>query len=184
MTTGGEKIEVCDRPTSDFRCPTLHFKCRRMRLYLLRHAPAIDRQDWAGDDAERPLTADGERLARKLLKNLRTLLRADEILTSPWRRARQTAELAAERFGLPLREADWLAGGAADPEEACSNLTGGDILLVGHEPDLGQLIGHLTGGATVALKKAGLAVLVGEATAGGMALRALLDAKTINRLRD
>lgn len=156
-----------------------------MRLYLFRHGPAIEREDWAGDDAERPLTADGERVTRKTLKALRTLLRADEILTSPWRRARQTAELAAERLSLPLREADWLAGGAADVEEITEHLAGSaDLVLVGHEPDLGSLLGYLTGGATVELKKAGVALLVGEPTPGGMALRALLDPKTVNRLRD
>jgi len=156
-----------------------------MRLYLFRHAPAFDRDDWTGDDAERPLTADGERIATKMLKSLRTLLKADEILTSPWRRARQTAEIAAERLSLPLREADWLAGGAADPEDICEHLAdSADVLLIGHEPDLGQLIAYLTGGAVIAMKKAGVAILVGEPVAGGMSLRALIDPKIVNRIRD
>lgn len=156
-----------------------------MRLYLFRHAPAIDRDDWTGDDAERPLTADGERVANKMLKNLRTLIKADEILTSPWRRARQTAEIAAERLSLPLREADWLAGGTTDAEDICEHLTdSADVLLIGHEPDFGQLIGYLTGGTAVEMKKAAVAILVGEPVAGGMSLRALLDPKTVNRLRD
>lgn len=156
-----------------------------MRIYLLRHAPALDREEWVGHDPERPLTIEGERLARAVLKGLRSWLRADHILTSPWRRARHTAELAAERLRLALSEADWLAGGAASAEEMAERLAGsGDVLLVGHEPGLGALIGHLSGGAAVELKKAGVALLVGQPNAGGMRLRTLLDPKTVSRLCD
>src|SRR4051812_10479632 len=101
-----------------------------MRLYLLRHGPAVEREDWTGDDAERPLTTEGERATEKAIKGMRTLLRADEILTSPLRRARQTAELAAERLGLPLREAEWLAGGN-DAEDTVEHLADiGNVVLV------------------------------------------------------
>ena len=39
-------------------------------LILLRHAKAIERQDWAGEDTDRPLSSHGERQARRLLSNL------------------------------------------------------------------------------------------------------------------
>jgi phosphohistidine phosphatase len=174
------------RPIANFRLPTSGFRlyASSMRLYLLRHGTAMEREDWTGDDAERPLTPDGERVTGKMIKNLRSVLRADEILTSPFRRARQTAELVAERLGLPLQEADWLASGA-EPEDIVDNLANvGDVILVGHEPDLGELIGFLTGGAAVPVKKAGVAILAGAPSAGGMKLKALLDPKLVSRLRD
>ena len=39
-------------------------------LILLRHAKAIERSDWAGEDTDRPLSSLGERQSRRLLSNL------------------------------------------------------------------------------------------------------------------
>jgi 8-oxo-(d)GTP phosphatase len=38
-------------------------------LILLRHAKAIERQEWAGEDTDRPLSSQGERQAKRLLSN-------------------------------------------------------------------------------------------------------------------
>lgn len=151
-----------------------------MDLLLLRHAPAADRSDWAGDDADRPLTPEGERKARRVLRLLKPLVKAEAVWTSPWVRARDTAVIASELWSLPLRTQAWLAGGAATPAEALRQLAGaGDLVLVGHEPDLGELAGVLLGAPALALRKAGCAWLRGEPTAGGMVLRALLPAKVV-----
>ncbi len=53
-----------------------------------------------------------------------------------------------------------------------------DVVLVGHEPDLGTLI-RLLCGARVGLKKCGLAVLEGDPEEDGMALLALLPPRFI-----
>jgi phosphohistidine phosphatase len=151
-----------------------------MDLLLLRHAPAADREDWDGDDAARPLTAEGERKARRVLRLLRPLVRAEAVWTSPWARAHATAVIAAEAWSLPLRTQEWLAGGAATPAEAIRLLArAGDVVLVGHEPDLGQLAGVLLGAPALRLRKAGCAWLRGEPRPGGMALRQLLAPKTV-----
>lgn len=156
-----------------------------MRLILLRHADAIDREAWHGEDADRPLTRDGAKRLKGVLKALRPLVDADEILTSPWLRARATAELAASVWNLPLREADWLAGGAADAAEGIAELRAlGEPVLVGHEPDLGELIGALIGAKAVPLKKAGVAVLEGEAAPGGMRIVAVLSPKVVEALTE
>ena len=39
-------------------------------LILLRHAKAIERSEWAGEDTDRPLSSFGERQSRRLLSNL------------------------------------------------------------------------------------------------------------------
>ncbi len=53
------------------------------------------------------------------------------------------------------------------------------MVLVGHEPDLGELAGVLLGAPALALRKAGCAWLRGEPEPGGMVLRALLSPKIV-----
>jgi phosphohistidine phosphatase len=156
-----------------------------MRLTILRHGEAIDRDAWQGEDSERPLTEDGVKRLRKVLKASKRVIKAHEIWTSPWKRARETAEMASTFWKLPLREAAWLAGGAAIAKERAEHLRDDyDVILVGHEPDLGELIGYLCGGPAVALRKAGIAVLKGEPRAGGMALSTLLGPKALLKIAD
>jgi len=154
-----------------------------MRLILLRHAVAADRVDWHGTDEERPLTRVGAKRLKRVLKATRPLAMAEEILTSPWLRARATAEIASEIWGLPLREAAWLAGGAANPREALEHIRLlGDAVLVGHEPDLGELAGFLIGVGALTLKKSGIAILRGDPGEGTMRLEALLSPTTVEAL--
>ncbi len=141
------------------------------QLWLLRHAEAEPHGTrW---DAERRLTERGEAQARAAGAALAGLeVKFDLVLFSPKARARQTAELAAERWSEEQRERlrthDALAGGfdAAQALEVLREVPGdARVLLVGHEPDLSRLIGELTG-ARVDLKKGGLAVLRLEGVGG------------------
>jgi phosphohistidine phosphatase len=138
-----------------------------MLLTVLRHGKAVEREAWHGDDPDRPLTRDGLAACRKALAALGDVVSAEEVWTSPWKRARQTAELAAELWDLPLAECAWMAGEATESE----------IVLVGNEPDLGRLVGHLLGGRPVPLKKGGVAVLEGMPRPGQMELRLLIAPK-------
>lgn len=154
----------------------------RMRLTLLRHGEAVDREEWQGDDSARPLTKDGQGEAELVCKLTRKLVKAGEIWTSPWLRARQTAEIASHIWKLPLREFDWLAGGALSAAERAARLQPHtDVVMVGHEPDLGELTRFLCG-AQLDLKKAGLIVLKGENRQGAMVLRSLLSPKVVLEL--
>ena len=56
-------------------------------------------------------------------------------------------------------------------------------MLVGHEPDLGELIGVLCGGPALPLKKAGLALLEGQPCAGGMTATLLLTPPAVRMLQ-
>src|SRR5512142_866603 len=72
-----------------------------MKLYFLRHGPAGDRTTWKGDDAKRPLTADGKKQMLREAQHIAKLkLAPDLILTSPLMRATQTAEIVAKELGL------------------------------------------------------------------------------------
>jgi phosphohistidine phosphatase len=134
------------------------------QLWLLRHADA--EPHGSREDSERRLTERGEQQARAAgIAIARIGVEFDSILYSPKVRSRQTAELAAETWSAEQRARlaafPPLAGGF-DAAEALDALAGlgrdGRLLLVGHEPDLSQLVGALTGGR-VDLKKGGLAVL-------------------------
>lgn len=118
-----------------------------MILYLLRHAEA---EVLAASDAVRQLTPKGRQQAARVAKFcLAGGIKPEVILTSPVRRARQTADVVAE--SLPeaeLIEVPWAACGMA-PERARSELAAyrkfSGVMLVGHQPDLGCLAASLLG---------------------------------------
>jgi len=141
-----------------------------MNIYLLRHGLAVEpgARGYASD-ADRPLTKEGEHKLRDIAEAMRKLeLCFDLILSSPYQRARQTAEIVAE--GLKARRklefsdtltphgsteklVDFLNRLKPKPES---------VLLVGHEPHLSGLISRLVSGDRgfqVVLKKGGLAKL-------------------------
>jgi phosphohistidine phosphatase len=133
------------------------------QLWLLRHADAEPHGTRA--DAERKLTERGKRQASVAGRAFaQAKVEFATVLASPKARARETAELAlAEmddaRDGLRLH--DPLAGGfrAEQALDAFANSGAeGSLLLVGHEPDLSNVVGELTGGR-VDLKKGGVAVV-------------------------
>ncbi len=141
-----------------------------MDLYLLRHGLAVE-PDAPGfaRDAERPLTRKGERKLRAVAGAMREMgLSFDYIFSSPYLRARQTAEKVAEilRQSKKLRITDALVPGANQRElvDELHSLhpAAESVLLVGHEPYLSQLISLLVSGdsdSAVALKKGGLCKL-------------------------
>jgi 8-oxo-(d)GTP phosphatase len=78
-----------------------------MPLLLIRHAWAGSRQEWPGDDSERPLDERGERQARELVALLADLP-VSRLLTSPYLRCVQTVEPLAKARGLQLELRDEL----------------------------------------------------------------------------
>ncbi|HZH28506.1 MAG TPA: histidine phosphatase family protein [Azospirillaceae bacterium] len=130
-------------------------------LHLLRHAKSDWTQPGPGQpalhDHDRPLARRGRDAARDMATHVRaTGLRPGLVLCSTALRARET--LALVRVGLPpgtkaVEEDDlYLCGGAAllerirnAPDEV------GELLVVGHNPDLEQLAGSLAGTGDPAL---------------------------------
>jgi phosphohistidine phosphatase len=175
------------------------FRTRRrysqpMHLYVIRHAIAEDAAP-GDDDAARRLTPAGERKFRKAVQGLRKLdWRFERVLASPWQRAARTAELLG-----PVRDADPIASDllcmppTMELLALLSEVTGPTkpdrgTAVVGHEPWLGELIAWLAfgdpkRGDSLALKKGGIAWLVGSAVPGGMELRAIMTPKLLRALR-
>ncbi|EDY37334.1 phosphohistidine phosphatase SixA [Cyanobium sp. PCC 7001] len=137
-----------------------------VHLLLLRHGLAEERRA-DRPEALRPLTPEGIRRTRAVVGRLAELdLRVDRLVTSPLARARQTAALALEAGLAPsLEEHTALepgGAGLAGLHAHLADLPGeGRLMLVGHEPDLGDLAARLIGAApgSLVLKKAGLAWL-------------------------
>jgi phosphohistidine phosphatase len=126
-------------------------------IWLLRHG---DAEDEGPDDASRKLTEKGRRQAENAGKALAAAgARLDACLTSPKVRARDTAEIACRELGVEAEETDALRGGEFDAEELAAGR--GEVLLVGHEPDMHRAIQSATGGL-VKLKKGGIAALEGR----------------------
>ena len=146
-----------------------------MKVLILRHAIAVPSGTPDIDDRDRPLTPRGRKRFRKAARGLaRILPRPDALFTSPLRRALETAEIAAEAWGdvTPVEDPR-LAGGHTEGILPGLAAHGEDALvaLVGHEPDVSHLLGHLVGGAGEGLtfKKGGVALVEidGAAPASG-----------------
>jgi 8-oxo-(d)GTP phosphatase len=82
-----------------------------MRVLLVRHASAGDRDAWEGDDRLRPLDERGRTQAAGLVDLLRPF-GPRSIFSSPSLRCRQTVEPLAKALALPVQEREELAEGS------------------------------------------------------------------------
>ncbi len=141
-----------------------------MELYILRHGIAADLDTHGlANDADRPLTPEGERKVGQIARAMEKLeLSFDVILSSPYLRARQTAEIVAEHLeaSRKLELSDTLTPGGSTKRlvELLHRFRPSpeSVLLIGHEPYLSGLISLLVSGKEtfgVVLKKGGLCKL-------------------------
>jgi len=145
-----------------------------MKVLLVRHAIALDRDIPGVSDHLRPLTEEGAARFRKTARSLATLVSPELLLTSPLLRAKQTAEiLAAQWPATPPRESEALGNGSRrEFEEALAKLSGPKLIVaVGHEPWLSEWTAEWLGASradSFAFKKGGAALLDfdGEVAAG------------------
>jgi phosphohistidine phosphatase len=137
-----------------------------MNLYMIRHAIAVDEgsPEYA-EDSQRPLTDKGKKKMRQIAKGLRALsVDFDLILSSPYVRAKETAEILADVFKakkevqfsdnlIPMGDPDLLIS------EINEKYSANSIALIGHEPHLTALVGLLVSentGMDMTLKKGGV----------------------------
>lgn len=138
------------------------------RLYLVRHGIALPHGTPEVADDDRPLTSKGEKRVELISKGLRRLgVKPDRIVTSPLPRARTTAEIVAGVLGL---EAELEDSHSLRPEATAGSLRDWlgareeeQLMLVGHNPNLTELLGLLAGITgdllPFVLKKGGVAAL-------------------------
>lgn len=161
-----------------------------MELYIVRHAIAADAER-GQEDSERPLTEQGRERFVNAVRGMRRLdLTFERVMYSPWKRAHQTAKLLEPIVYGPRDATELLC---QPPSEALletlqSHASEGPLVLVGHQPWLGELIAWLmTGDAAqhelIDLKKGSLVWLSGEPSPGGMHLRAYLTPRVLRAIR-
>jgi phosphohistidine phosphatase len=156
-----------------------------VRLFLVRHAPAVASRRGAGD-ADRRLSPRGRLKFVLVARGLRRLgIRFDRVLYSPKARAAETAEILA-----PLVKGTSASSQALTraPSAALLNeIRGERVAVVGHEPWLSALAAWLvTGdrdrGTRFEMKKGGVIVLEGDPRPGAMRLVAALPPKVLRRI--
>jgi phosphohistidine phosphatase len=159
-----------------------------MQLFVIRHGIAEDAAP-GQDDASRELTEDGARKLKKIVKGLRRLdVDFERILTSPWRRAAQTAIALRSLCDDPPMSTDLLAQSPKSELLALIAEMNVTTAVVGHEPWLGELVAWLAFGDTrhgeaLQLKKGGVVWMEGSCVPGGMLLRAVLPPSVIRHVR-
>lgn len=137
-----------------------------IELHLLRHAHAGDPLGWDGPDEDRPLSDKGEKQADRLGRFLAGVgFQPDAIITSPKVRAVQTAEIVAQRLGLPVGVDERLAGELGIGALESLLRDAGDParpVIVGHDPDFTELVAILCGASRVPMRKGALARIDAE----------------------
>ena len=139
-----------------------------MDCVLLRHGIAVERDEWEGPDADRPLTERGAKRVAQVAGGLKRLdVQPTHVLSSPLIRAIETAKIAHSSLGarsavqivdelLPDAPPDRLLSFLRDlPPESC-------VLCVGHEPHLGIVASVMLAGkhsTAFPFKKAGACLI-------------------------
>jgi phosphohistidine phosphatase len=140
-----------------------------MQLYIVRHGIAIDREDpKCPADPDRFLTEDGIEKTKEVAKGLAKISEAaDLMLTSPYVRAAQTAEIVADALDYAkqkIRKSEALLPGAEPQQlfrELGKNKDLSVVFVFGHAPHLDELLATAVGSKhhISALKKAGVALV-------------------------
>lgn len=165
-----------------------------MECVLFRHGIAMERGEWQGEDADRPLTPDGVKKTRQAAAGLRRMqVEPTHLLSSPFVRAHETAKIlhASLRTPLDIQLCKELLPDAP-PAKLIALLhtlpNDASIICVGHEPNLSTTVSLLifgkTGGGLV-LKKAGACAITfnGRPEAGHGLLQWWLTPAQLRSLR-
>ena len=139
-----------------------------MDCILLRHGIAVEREEWKGPDADRPLTERGAKRVAQVAAGLSRLdVQPTHVLSSPLVRAIETAKIAHR--SLQVRPAVQIVDALvpnAPPDRLLSILHDlppqSCVLCVGHEPHLGLVASVLLAGRpsqAFPFKKAGACLI-------------------------
>src|SRR3990172_7493374 len=136
-----------------------------MQIYFLRHSDPFPKGPKYREDSLRPLTSEGTKQAKLIARFLQGI-QFDVILSSPYVRAEQTAQVLADRLGAKIKMAEELSPGfnlSKLPGLIVSYKKSERVILVGHEPDFSDTVKKMVGGkAELEIRKGGLAVVGAE----------------------
>jgi phosphohistidine phosphatase len=136
-------------------------------LFILRHGEAGQRVSAGRGDFQRSLTTAGQNEVSDIAKSLKELgTKFDVVITSPLKRAHQTAAIVAKTLKMEKKMQDWAElspeGNRLDLYNKLSQLKQqSSVLVVGHEPYLSKMVSEIifdgNNGGRIDLKKTGLA---------------------------
>ncbi len=165
-----------------------------MELFILRHGEAGKALPPSPKEFQRPLTEAGRKRIEDVGESLKEWnINFDKILTSPLRRAKETAETVAKVLGIEDRLVDSNdlkpEGNRLELYKALSKMKVQDsVLIVGHEPYLSILIGDIIAAnpnSHISLKKGGIAKIEIETFSPRISgeLRWLLTPRQIRKIK-
>lgn len=138
-----------------------------MDLFILRHGEAGQRVSAGRGDFQRSLTTAGQKEVSDIATSLKDLgIKLDIVISSPLKRAHQTASIVAKTFKIEKKMQDWAElspeGNRLDLYNKLLQLKQqSSVLVVGHEPYLSEMISEMifegNNGGRIDLKKTGLA---------------------------
>lgn len=128
-----------------------------MRILFIRHALAVDRENWNENDLYRPLSSDGEKEAddffeavAKIYKNI------DKIYCSKATRAIETSSILNRYFKKEVLQKEELNPDAtfSDFKKFFSKIDKRDkiVAIIGHEPNLSQTISPIISNTPISIK--------------------------------
>jgi phosphohistidine phosphatase len=186
-------VKEASATSTGARCQRRDFGFRDLiKLYLIRHGAAGG--DHPEDEHTNPgLSEKGRSRMMRMVAGLRQMgIQPELILTSPLKRAVETAHLVAQGLGqIAVETLEELS-----PSSKLQSLVGRlgphlnltSLAVVGHQPDLGQLASFLlTGSPTacqIAFKRGGVGLLSGDfsQTPARWSLEWLLTPRVLRRL--
>lgn len=120
-------------------------------VIFMRHGKAADIADY-DTDFDRPLVKRGKEEAALAAEKLKIIgIVPDTIIASPARRTQDTARSVCKAFGKKdndfITEVSLYGGGAYDYLKAIGNVSGKTVMIIGHNPDIGNLAIHFSNGA-------------------------------------
>jgi len=140
-----------------------------MQLFIVRHGIAVDREDpKCPADPDRFLTEEGMEKTRQVAKGVSQVGAIPELMiTSPYLRALQTAEIFAEELGYSkqkIRKSELLLPGAEPLQlfrELAKDKDLSVLFIFGHAPHLDDVVATALGSKhhISALRKAGVALV-------------------------
>jgi phosphohistidine phosphatase len=137
-----------------------------MNLYLMRHADAGVPRDNPALDAKRALVKEGKEQCMLMARVLGALkVQVDVIVSSPLKRALQTAQFVGTELGceakVEISPALGLEADYAKFQQMLAKYSDREgVLVVGHNPNVFQFLGRMitgNGGAAIRMRKGSIA---------------------------
>jgi len=150
-------------------------------LVLMRHGEAVSK-DVAGSDENRWLTDEGKRDVRLAAQCIP--FKPAKVLSSPLRRAKETAAIVVEVLGLEGYEVvEELRPGKFTLDTLARLSPEDKTVIVAHAPDVNQVVSALIGGGSLKIPAGGFALVEYEKLEPGKGtLRALFAPKLVEKL--